>query len=77
MLVVHSASHLPAPSKIASLLPTRRPGIDPYVQVSWAGMGKSLYRTKVVRAVREGGEARWEEMCFVRVPSEPVQEGAK
>ncbi|BGP35674.1 hypothetical protein JCM10296v2_007526 [Rhodotorula toruloides] len=77
VLVVHSASHLPAPTKTAALLPSRRPGIDPYVQVSWAGMGKSLYRTKVVRAVKEGGEARWEEMCFVRVASEPVQDGAK
>ncbi|GEM11235.1 C2 domain protein [Rhodotorula toruloides] len=67
VLVVHSASHLPAPTKTASLLPTRRPSIDPYVQISWAGMGKSLYRTKVVRAVKEGGEARWEEMIRLKL----------
>ncbi|GAA5895479.1 hypothetical protein JCM8208_005245 [Rhodotorula glutinis] len=69
--------------------------VDPYVEASWAGMAKALYRTKVVRGVslgdavgarargeggekrEEGGEARWEEMCFVRVPLEPVEDGAK
>lgn len=69
--------------------------VDPFVEASWAGMAKALYRTKVVRGVslgnpvgvrakgamdekrEEGGEARWEEMCFLRVPLEPVEDGAK
>ncbi|KPV73131.1 uncharacterized protein RHOBADRAFT_55353 [Rhodotorula graminis WP1] len=69
--------------------------VDPYVEASWAGMAKALYRTKVVRGVtlgnpvgarargevaekkEDGGEARWEEMCFIRVPLEPVEDGAK
>ncbi|GAA5842898.1 hypothetical protein JCM9279_004022 [Rhodotorula babjevae] len=69
--------------------------VDPFVEASWAGMAKALYRTKVVRGVslgnavgarargevgekkEDGGEARWEEMCFVRVPLEPVEDAAK
>ncbi|BGP51938.1 hypothetical protein JCM10450v2_007898 [Rhodotorula kratochvilovae] len=68
---------------------------DPLVEVSWAGMGKTLYRTRVVRRVslgnpvgarvqgapgekgEEEGEARWEEMCFTRVPMEPVDDDAR
>jgi len=90
-----STSAQPRGATAALSISRARRTVDPYVEASWAGMAKALYRTKVVRGVslgnavgarargdvgekkEDGGEARWEEMCFVRVPLEPVEDGAK
>ncbi|GAA5891821.1 hypothetical protein JCM6882_007373 [Rhodosporidiobolus microsporus] len=47
---------------------------DPFVAVGWRGTGTTLYKSKIVPATLD---PVWEEMCFVRVPQEPVEEGAK
>ncbi|GAA5822275.1 hypothetical protein JCM3770_002512 [Rhodotorula araucariae] len=94
VLVLHRARLATAPARGASATTSTR-AVDPLVEVSWAGMGKVLYRTRVARNVNLGSavtaqvgddvgekgdesrEARWEEMCFIRVPLEPVDDDAK
>ncbi|GAA5834329.1 hypothetical protein JCM11251_007960 [Rhodosporidiobolus azoricus] len=52
----------------------RRGKSDPFVQVEWRGVGKVMYKTKIVPSTLD---PVWEEMCFVRVPQEPIEDGAK
>ncbi|GAA5859255.1 hypothetical protein JCM8547_008941 [Rhodosporidiobolus lusitaniae] len=47
---------------------------DPFVDVGWAGMGKTLYKTRIVPSSLD---PVWEEMCFIRVPQEPIEDGQK
>lgn len=77
VVVLHSAAHLPAADPRLSTIRNRGGKSDPYVEVSWSALGKSLYRTRVKRDTPEGGEARWEEMCFIRCPREPIEDNSK
>lgn len=77
VIVLHSAAHLPAADPRLSTIRHKGGKSDPYVEVSWSALGKSLYRSQVKRNTPEGGEARWEEMCFVRCPREPIEDNSK
>ncbi|GAA6039548.1 hypothetical protein JCM8097_008383 [Rhodosporidiobolus ruineniae] len=89
VLVLHSARQLPASDPSLRPLHLPVPGSqrrerrktegkkgksDPFVSVGWAGTGKVLYKTRIVPSTLD---PVWEEMCFVRVPQEPIEDGAK
>ncbi|BGP20364.1 hypothetical protein JCM10213_002327 [Rhodosporidiobolus nylandii] len=52
----------------------RRGKSDPFVEVGWAGMGKAMYKSKIVASSLD---PVWEEVVFVRVPQEPIEDGGK
>ncbi|GAA6015876.1 hypothetical protein JCM10207_006789 [Rhodosporidiobolus poonsookiae] len=90
VLVLHRARSLPASDpRVPFLHPSpaeggeqeegkkrrRREGkSDPFVTVGWAGEGKVLFKSKIVPASLD---PVWEELCFVRVPVEPIEDGSR
>ncbi|GAA5866026.1 hypothetical protein JCM1840_003381 [Sporobolomyces johnsonii] len=80
VLVLHGASSLPAADRPFPVpLPARarsRTGgkSDPFVEVGFAGFGKILHKSRIVV---DSLDPVWEEMCFIRIASEPVEDDAK
>ncbi|GAA5938033.1 hypothetical protein JCM1841_000213 [Sporobolomyces salmonicolor] len=80
VLVLHRASSLPAvdrtfPVPLPARAHSRTEGkSDPFVEVGFAGFGKILHRSRIVV---DSLDPVWEEMCFIRIASEPIADDAK